>query len=378
MSNLFIIGNGFDLAHGLKTSYNDFYVFLKKKYGEETSKWILPFINNEKNRCCDFDSARLLMRLISLAEKDGGCWSDLESSLGKLDYTRFFLQGYTEQYTDLIMKSLEIAIPKIKRFFKDWITKISVENVKRISGFEKIIDIENDYFITFNYTNVLEEIYGVKNICHVHGDKNNNIIFGHGDFYNINFQSCELDGLRSKKFEDKRSVKLKGGKSYSHYLSLNDIKLVNYLLHNSECCFAQRRMINGIKEIEEDFKFFYKEDNICKTNEAYLKKAKGVEKGMIQLYLGLKKDTTAALQSAIKFLCGITAAERINNIFSIGFSYSDVDMKIIDIIGLLNASSWYVNKYRFDNISTYMSKIHRCAFNTNTYIFDFRNEEFSF
>ncbi|MBZ5482420.1 hypothetical protein JGU65_24860 [Bacillus sp. T_4] len=32
MSNLFIIGNGFDLAHRLPTSYKDFYKYLIKTY----------------------------------------------------------------------------------------------------------------------------------------------------------------------------------------------------------------------------------------------------------------------------------------------------------------------------------------------------------
>lgn len=30
--NLFIIGNGFDLAHGLATKYNDFKEYLQKTY----------------------------------------------------------------------------------------------------------------------------------------------------------------------------------------------------------------------------------------------------------------------------------------------------------------------------------------------------------
>ena len=35
MNRLVIIGNGFDLAHGLKTSYNDFLDFLWEKIYEE-------------------------------------------------------------------------------------------------------------------------------------------------------------------------------------------------------------------------------------------------------------------------------------------------------------------------------------------------------
>ena len=284
------------------------------------------------------------------------------------------MQGYTEEYTNIVMKSLKIAIPKIQLFFKDWITNISIEKVKKIDAFKKNIDIEKDYFITFNYTNVLENIYGVKNICHVHGNQNTDIIFGHGDLYNIKFQFSEFDKLKDKKFEVKRSLKPKKEKYYSHYLSLNDIKMAKYLLYNNECSFVQRKMIKNLKNIEEDFNFFCREENEHRTNEAYLKKSKGIEQGIMQLYLGLKKDTTTALRTVIKFLCSIKETEEIKNIFSIGFSYSDVDMKIIDIIGLLDATSWYINNYRFDNIYEYMYKIYRCTRDIDIHIFDFKSE----
>lgn len=41
MNRLVIIGNGFDLAHGLKTSYADFLEWYKKDYIENImGKWI--------------------------------------------------------------------------------------------------------------------------------------------------------------------------------------------------------------------------------------------------------------------------------------------------------------------------------------------------
>lgn len=43
MKNLFIIGNGFDLAHNLKTSYEDFHKYLKNKYPQANEeKFIQP------------------------------------------------------------------------------------------------------------------------------------------------------------------------------------------------------------------------------------------------------------------------------------------------------------------------------------------------
>ena len=34
MTNLFVIGNGFDLAHGLKTSYEDFKLYLMEQVAD--------------------------------------------------------------------------------------------------------------------------------------------------------------------------------------------------------------------------------------------------------------------------------------------------------------------------------------------------------
>jgi hypothetical protein len=38
MNRLILIGNGFDLAHGMKTSYNDFILWYLKKCFEEADK----------------------------------------------------------------------------------------------------------------------------------------------------------------------------------------------------------------------------------------------------------------------------------------------------------------------------------------------------
>ncbi len=45
MSNILVIGNGFDLAHGLKTSYSDFIEMVKLK---KNDKFKLEDVNNRK------------------------------------------------------------------------------------------------------------------------------------------------------------------------------------------------------------------------------------------------------------------------------------------------------------------------------------------
>ena len=41
MSRLFIVGNGFDVAHGLPTKYRDFKFYLKGKYEVEDKVYLL-------------------------------------------------------------------------------------------------------------------------------------------------------------------------------------------------------------------------------------------------------------------------------------------------------------------------------------------------
>ena len=182
MANLFIIGNGFDLAHGIKSTYENFHMYLNEKFGfEQKIKWNLPHIYPNKKDCNEMDAAKLIMRLINMADKSGGEWRDFENSLGQLDYSRFFHSYDMETFIDMTKNSLEVSIPKIKNFFANWVRTIRIDNVQKINTFANLIDTENDYFISFNYTHLLEEIYGVKNICHVHGDIQNEIIMGHGD-----------------------------------------------------------------------------------------------------------------------------------------------------------------------------------------------------
>lgn len=50
--------------------------------------------------------------------------------------------------------------------------------------------------MTFNYTETLEILYGVKNVCHIHGKQGGELLFGHGNhgpynYYTNNFIGSE-------------------------------------------------------------------------------------------------------------------------------------------------------------------------------------------
>lgn len=77
------------------------------------------YIYPNKRDCNEIDAANLLIRLISIAEKNGNRWCDFENSLGKLDYSRFFQSYNMDEYIEMAQNSLEISIPKIKYFFSN-------------------------------------------------------------------------------------------------------------------------------------------------------------------------------------------------------------------------------------------------------------------
>ncbi|PFL17937.1 hypothetical protein COJ07_21390 [Bacillus cereus] len=71
---------------------------------------------------------------------------------------------------------------KFHNFLVDWVRSIDISKTRLNAKFEKEIDRENDFFLTFNYTYVFEEIYGAENVCHIHGERDDfdeNILFGH-------------------------------------------------------------------------------------------------------------------------------------------------------------------------------------------------------
>ena len=176
---LFVIGNGFDLSHGLPTSYFDFLTYLS---------------NNNGNG--------LVYNLETIAgiRKDL-LWSNFEENLGEISpysYIETASQLRQEMYDgleypydaeDTINGHVDREALSDLEFLEDltsqWISSVDInksiievakENRKIYS---EIFDNES-FYITFNYTMVLEEVYSIdeENVFHIHGDVEDPII-GH-------------------------------------------------------------------------------------------------------------------------------------------------------------------------------------------------------
>ncbi|MBG9981866.1 hypothetical protein HZY86_01910 [Aerococcaceae bacterium DSM 111020] len=168
MSRLVIIGNGFDLAHGLRTDYAG---FLENMSPEAKEQWL---------KMCDAFLAKE-------DKKRNKYWIDFERNIGQITNNIFnnFLDSFsdnsysphqeTEYESDL--KRVSSIFRPITQQLKEYL--IDAENIdnKPIKNIEKYID-DNTTVLTFNYTNTAE-LYA-DNIHHFHGSlQNDDIVFGY-------------------------------------------------------------------------------------------------------------------------------------------------------------------------------------------------------
>lgn len=180
-TTLHIIGNGFDLAHDLKTSYGDF------------REWILSHKD-------DFPINEFFL------EEAFGCsndelWSNFETVLGRMDpltylkgvyseYKNEEMEDQSEKVSSYVMSNFGSTFENVIEGFGQWARYINVaEAESKIRELENLFQFDTKgLFVNFNYTNTLERVYQIprQSILHIHGDaedKHSQIIVGHDTDY---------------------------------------------------------------------------------------------------------------------------------------------------------------------------------------------------
>lgn len=201
MSSLFIIGNGFDIAHDLKTSYEEFHKYLKLEYPDARPlyDYAAPLLNRTPDGEFVYDEVEgvsVIMTVISDAVPNGEKWSDLENSLGHLNLSEYFEDDlfFDEEDDDYnewdtvyenedIASNLIYVLEDIPEYFSKWIDTIDIDkSIPCKKDFKKLID-DDSIFLNFNYTETLENVYDIKdeNVYHIHGKQGGKLVFGHGN-----------------------------------------------------------------------------------------------------------------------------------------------------------------------------------------------------
>lgn len=217
MAKLFIIGNGFDLAHGMSTRYSDFRNYLVEKYEIDeylidTDGYEIPIPYDLPKGGEEYDDTIAAAAIIkTLDNTEGNQWKDVEKSLGELDFGEFlddwaynFDSDDDNAFRDNMYrnednaKNLCGALRLIEDYFQDWVRTIEVSHIL-IPDFYDLIAPKKDLFLNFNYTKTLEKLYNAQNVCHIHGTQDEDIYFGHGndedrtDYYQSNWFGAESE-----------------------------------------------------------------------------------------------------------------------------------------------------------------------------------------
>jgi len=290
MNDLYLIGNGFDLAHGLKTSYNDFLLwYLEEVIGRaELGKFSDELVEVDgTNSHFFFEPQKSISKLLKYAESKNITvkyknkffekievnyrdyrWVDIE-----YEYYVALVEMFKDMQKKSILRSnfhltqvrvLNDSFKKIRGKLIEYLNTITISDQSRINRIGKKLkeytgidasDSGKKLILNFNYTSTIDLYYDWnfnKNVqlIHIHGklnDKANPIIFGYGD---------EIDGYFNRMKQLNINEFLKNMKSYEYLETSNNQKLnafieeENYTIKimGHSCGVSDRVLLNKIFE----------------------------------------------------------------------------------------------------------------------------------
>lgn len=290
---LYIIGNGFDSHHRVKSNYCYFRDWLKRNNHRLFSLY---------ETVCEYDAL----------------WSEFEKGMAYVSRDYLIENGLmllpdggwdpdVHQYADLFMAvdnahfSASELIDGLKKEFHRWIQRICVP--KEYSGKKLMLD-DHARFLSFNYTNFLETQYGIprQQINYIHGNKLGSIgslIVGHGEDEDLIFDRWETSKGYNKPRYNKK------GKKY------------------------------------------YFRDEAWKVYHSQLPEYEMIAEGVEEYYSEAHKPVERIISSNRDYFDDLYD---VKTIYVWGFSFSDVDIPYIKEIISVNQEpekiKWYVSYYK--------------------------------
>ena len=174
MNSLYIIGNGFDIAHKVDTRYWNFRTFLEENHWEflqrfESLYHIQPLDPSEYGY-----SQEAQERWNNRVNKD--LWSEFERFMATpdiqsmLDYSESVVGNLGLESGNYGIRDTMDAhwrqefgfIRELQQYVKEWIEQIDLSGVTPRK--KALIENDSDYFFNFNYTRVLEDVYRAEQV----------------------------------------------------------------------------------------------------------------------------------------------------------------------------------------------------------------------
>lgn len=205
MNNLIIVGNGFDLAHDMKTSYPDFIRYIvdehcrseKREFCNDLFK-LPPFVNSYDSLLDLYRKGRGISQQKARANYQNIIDKKSIVDLIKHLFEDFYLQNWCDieyRYFELLKNvkgkvelfTLNKEFSFLKKHLEDYLlTQESIgETIDAYEYLFSTLALRNSLILNFNYTDTIERLYSQKTklskILHIHGELKNElnpIIFG--------------------------------------------------------------------------------------------------------------------------------------------------------------------------------------------------------
>lgn len=362
MNRLVITGNGFDLSHGLKTSYSNFLLDYFKTIVE-------AFLNYDKEFEDDFftlkyknayrystSSEELTVENFKEIDKylkkfidDGFCIVEFNSTLIQnlydnvntlnwvdieMEYFNILSSFRKSKYNDDAIKKLNSDFELLKQKLRDYLIKLRIEELNfRNSTYSSLFteDIKKEeivlkeleenispgtiHFLNFNYTSTIynycenlntysKDVITELNFIHGElGDKENPLIFGFGDELNVDY--LEFENLRNNElFTHIKSFKYSQTSNYHNLVRFIESRDFQVYIIGHSCGLSDRTMLNYIFEHDncKSIKIFYHQKN--ETEDDYTEKTYNIsrhfsDKGLMRMKL-VPKDKSKPMPKVRK------------------------------------------------------------------------------
>ncbi|MGQ8336176.1 AbiH family protein [Sunxiuqinia sp. A32] len=314
MNYIYLVGNGFDLAHGLETSYHHFLLDLHKKavftYHSHYPYDYGPFSIEKDQPLENIPEIDTLPELFNYCESQGVRFNYsnkfLEYLIGMFNSQRWvdieylyykkltaILKNRSLNGKESLVEKLNSDLCKIKILLVKYLGDIKIKERAPMryirNHIHKPINIlEKNLFLNFNYTTLINKYIDEKRgdkVLNMHGilsDEINDIIFGYGDEMDDDYPLIEnynknsyLDNFKSFGYFKNRSYSelLDFVKSdfririLGHSCGISDRVLLNFLFEHRHCkkieiCYYQKsKTVNDYFEKTQEISRHFRSSN---------------------------------------------------------------------------------------------------------------------
>lgn len=296
MKALYLIGNGFDLQHGVHTSYSDFRKYLEQCDEDFLTRFELMYNIQPLNDMEPYYNEAMREKRKESVVKS--LWRTFEDNIGHPDIDGMHdfaialtdgmpAEGVKDTY-DNAWKRQYGFVSKLQHYVLEWISSIDTSNITPIK--KDFIENSSDKFLSFNYTDILERVYKVENVFHLHGGALSCSkippILGHGNKFIIDLYKRRTQEARerfveweesiysaifdfcSTLYKDTEEVLLKNDDFFSNLKDIDQVVSIGLSFGDVDTPYLMR-IAEEVKPISKWKIYYYNKEDLCRLKNVF-------------------------------------------------------------------------------------------------------------